>query len=292
MRIGIVGAENSHTAGIAKALNVEHVLPGIEVTHVWGETAEFAAKAAATGQIPNIVADYTEMIGKVDGVGIDHRDGKYHLAVARQFVEAGLPVFVDKPFCTDLAEGVEFARFAKAKGVPVTTFSTQTLQQSTRDFFAAAGQLGPLRSVVTAGPCDVDDVYGGVFFYAIHQVEPICVLLNSRPVQVTTTRLGVDGVATITFECGALATINCLQGWWGGGGFSALACGTDGIHFAPLASDPNTYLAGIKCFTEMFATRREPIAPAAYLQPIAVLQAMRESFATGRPADVPAVPEI
>ncbi len=47
MRIGIVGAENSHCAHIAKSLNVEGSLPGCEVTHVWGETPEFAAKAAA-----------------------------------------------------------------------------------------------------------------------------------------------------------------------------------------------------------------------------------------------------
>ena len=57
MRIGIIGAENSHTAAIGKTLNVDHEVPGFEVTHVWGETPEFAAKAAAEGAIPNIVAD-------------------------------------------------------------------------------------------------------------------------------------------------------------------------------------------------------------------------------------------
>ncbi len=43
MRIGIVGAENSHTVAIAKTLNVDNAVPGFEVTHVWGETPEFAA---------------------------------------------------------------------------------------------------------------------------------------------------------------------------------------------------------------------------------------------------------
>ena len=47
MKIGIVGAENSHTVAIAKVLNVENRLRGYKVTHVWGETAELARQAAA-----------------------------------------------------------------------------------------------------------------------------------------------------------------------------------------------------------------------------------------------------
>ena len=42
----------------------------------------------------------------------------------------------------------------------------------------------------------------------------------------------------------------------------------------------------------MFTTRRQPRTPKEYLTPIAVLQAMRESFATGKAVDVQPVPEI
>ena len=49
LNIGIVGAENSHTAAIAKVLNVEKRVRGVRVTHVWGETKAFAEKAAAAG---------------------------------------------------------------------------------------------------------------------------------------------------------------------------------------------------------------------------------------------------
>ena len=36
LTIGIVGAENSHTAAIAKVLNVEKRVRGVRVTHVVG----------------------------------------------------------------------------------------------------------------------------------------------------------------------------------------------------------------------------------------------------------------
>ena len=292
MKIGIIGAENSHCAGVAKSLNLDKLVPGFEVTHVWGETREFAEKAAEKGGIPNIADNQTDMIGQIEGLMIDHRDGKYHLAAARPFVEARLPVFVDKPFSTDLDEAIEFARFAKAKGAPVTTFSTITLQESMQAFFAAAKQVGEIRTLVMAGPCDVDDKYGGVFFYAIHQVEPICQILASRPVQVTTARHGVDGVATVTFESGAAAVMNLHKDWWVPSYFTGTAYGSESVHHAALPGDENPHLAGIKTFTTMFATRQEPRKPKDYLTPIAVLQAMRESFATGMAVDVKPVPEI
>jgi predicted dehydrogenase len=291
MHIGIVGSENSHTIAIAKTLNTEKAVPGFDVTHVWGETAELAQKAAQEGQIPNIVPDPPEMIGHVDAVLVDHRHGKYHLPAARPFVEAGVPVFVDKPFCTDLAEGVEFVRFARAKGVPITSYSVLSLQQSALKFAEEVAKLGRLRSLVTAGPVEIDSQYGGVFFYAIHQVDLICTLLDAAPQQVSTARHGDDGVATITFENGPVAVVSCLKDWWPAG-FVATAYGDGGVNHSPLPFDEKAYLAGIKRFCEMFTTGKEPASPISYLRPVAILEAMQKSFDTGKPVAAAPVPEL
>jgi predicted dehydrogenase len=291
MRIGIVGAENTHTAHIAKALNTDKDLPGFEVTHVWGETPEFAAKAAEEGGIPNIVPDYRDMIGAVDAIIVDQRHGKEHLPAARPFVEAGLPVFVDKPFCTDLREGVEFVRFARGKGVPITSFSVLSLQQSAVQFADDIEKLGRLRSLVTAGPADIESPYGGIFFYGIHQVDVIANLIPARPVEVATARHGEDAVAAITFESGPVVVVHCLKDWWPAG-FVATAYGEEGVHHTALASDEKMYLAGIRRFCGMFQTGREPAPPSTYLRPVAILQAMQQSLDTGRPAPIPPIPDL
>jgi predicted dehydrogenase len=291
MRIGIVGAENSHTVAIAKTLNIEKAVPGFEVTHVWGETPEFAAKASEDGQIPNVVADYQEMIGKVEAVLVDHRHGKYHLEAARPFVEAGMPVFVDKPFTTDLDEGVAFVRLAKAKGVPITSYSVLSLQQSSLGFAEEMKGIGALRSLVTAGPVDIDSPHGGVFFYGVHQVDLICNLVEAAPVSVSTVRKGDDGVATITFDSGAFAVVHCLKDAWGPG-FLATAYGSQKAVHQVLAFDEKMYLAGIKRFCRMFETGVEPAAPITYLRPVAVLAAMQKSFDTKRPARVKRIPKL
>jgi len=291
MRIGIVGAENSHCAHIAKSLNVRKSLPGCEVTHVWGETPEFAAKAAEEGNIPNIVGDPTDMIGHIDGAMFDHRDGKYHLPAARPFVEADVPCFIDKPFCTDIEEGIEFVRLARSKNVPITSFSTVPIQQCVLAFNQAAGKLGRLRAIVTAGPCDVQSQYGGVFFYGIHQVEMITKLLEAEPVSVTTARHGEDAVAVVTFKDGPIVTHQLLKEWWAAN-FTAAAYGDDGAHHTELPWDEDLYIAGIRLFTGMFESRREPFPPLAYLRPIAILQAIDLSLGTGSSVAVPPIPDL
>src|SRR3989339_1594578 len=64
IRIGIIGAENSHTIKFGKLFNIEKKFPGVEVKYVWGETEEFAKNAMLKGQIPNMVKDPLEMLGK------------------------------------------------------------------------------------------------------------------------------------------------------------------------------------------------------------------------------------
>ena len=73
LRIGIIGAENSHTIGFGKMFNIDKKFPEVSLTHVWGETDTFAQKAAEGGHIPNIVKDPSEMLGKIDALIVDHR---------------------------------------------------------------------------------------------------------------------------------------------------------------------------------------------------------------------------
>ena len=97
--IGIIGAENSHTRGFGKMFNLDKKFPGWEVKYVWGEKEEFALQAKTEAGIPNIVQDPAEMMGKIDALIVDHRHGDLHLDAALPFVKAGIPTFIDKPFC-------------------------------------------------------------------------------------------------------------------------------------------------------------------------------------------------
>ncbi|MCD6364909.1 MAG: Gfo/Idh/MocA family oxidoreductase, partial [Planctomycetes bacterium] len=171
MKIGIIGAENSHTAAIARTLNIDKAIKGFSVDYVWGETADFAKAAAKKGAIPHIVAKSTDMLGKIDAVIVDHRHARHHLKAALPFVKKGIPAFIDKPFCFDSAKGREFLKIAKKHRTPVTSYSVLPEQKSFKRFVAKLPELGTIVAGATYGPCDLRSKYGGVFFYGIHQVD-------------------------------------------------------------------------------------------------------------------------
>jgi len=130
IRIGIVGAENSHTVAIAKTLNIDKKVPGCRIASVWGESGKYAKDAAARGDIPQIVKNPEDMIGQIDAACVDHRHAKYHLPAVQPLLEAKIPLFVDKPFCYRVAEGKRFLALAKKLRVPVCSFSVLPKQAS------------------------------------------------------------------------------------------------------------------------------------------------------------------
>ncbi|MCB0634122.1 MAG: Gfo/Idh/MocA family oxidoreductase, partial [Lewinella sp.] len=133
IRIGIIGAENSHTRGFGKMFNIDKKFPGVSVEYVWGETEAFAKDAVERGGIPRMVKDPKEMLGKIDALIVDHRHGKFHLAAAEPFVKAGIPAFIDKPFCYRLDEGKAFLKMAREAGTPVTSYSSIAQSAATFD---------------------------------------------------------------------------------------------------------------------------------------------------------------
>jgi predicted dehydrogenase len=75
-----------------------------KITHAWTQDSESTKKLCAACRIPNGVADYREFLGKVDAVIVARDDFELHYEIARPFLEAGLPVFIDKPLSVDVAE--------------------------------------------------------------------------------------------------------------------------------------------------------------------------------------------
>lgn len=280
IRIGIIGAENSHTAAIAKTLNVDQQVPGFRVDCVWGETEAFAKDAAAKGQIPTIVAEPNAMLGQIDAVIVDHRHAQYHLPAVLPFLRAGLPCFVDKPFCYRSAEGAAFLTEARQRGVPVTSFSVLPHQASYRSFKAKLAELGPLKAASTYGPCDLDSPHGGIFFYGIHQVEFALIAFGYEVVAAQLTRHGDNGLGQLHYADGKVVALHLIKA--GAPGFFAHALGEKGAAEEKLAFDANPYLDGIKTFTAMFATKQEPVPHGQILKPVFVLEALERSLASGK----------
>jgi predicted dehydrogenase len=274
LRIGIIGAENSHTIGFGKMFNIDKKFPEAEVKYVWGETEEFARNAAEKGNIPHIVKDPEEMLGEIDALIVDHRHAQYHLKAATPFIKEGIPTFIDKPFCYRAAEGEEFLELARKHGTPVTSYSTIAHSASTFDIKEQAESMGKINQVVRSGPVEMDSKYGGIFFYGVHIVQPLMYMFGEDIERVRVTRNGQTGSANLVYKNGLFATLifkNISRGWET---FVETEDGLTELKSRVEESDPAI------CYTdmvEMFRTGKEPRSYASILNCVRVLEALEKS---------------
>jgi predicted dehydrogenase len=279
LRIGIVGAENSHSRRIAESVNLKKKLKGVRVEAIWGEKMAWAEDVAGATGIPTIVRKPEHLIGMVDAAIVDHRDGKYHLPAARPLLEARLPLFVDKPFCCSVAEGKRFLARARRLRVPVVSFGVVPLQKSFEGIRKKLRKIGALASVTTSGPADLCSKYSGVFFYGIHQIDMIVRAVGLDFTHARINRSGRGGTATMWYSDGLVATANLLAKR--GPGFHFCAVGEKGVVSELIAYDKDPYLTGITTFVKMFRGGKPLYDQREILAPIAVLEALQKSLKRG-----------
>ena len=287
IRIGIVGAENSHTVAISKTLNIDKKVPGCRVTHVWGEAARYAKDAQDRGQIPTIVEQPEDMIGQVDAACVDHRDAKYHLPAVWPLMEAGIPVFVDKPFCYRVSEGRRFLDRASELEVPVCSFSVLPRQESFSRLKEDIADMGRVVSVVTTGPCDVESEWGGVFFYGIHQVDMAVRLLDNDVTHAQVNLGEHNHTGTLYSSSGSVSTLNLFT--QGHSAFHVSVICEKGRVDRVIGYDENPYLGGTSAFCDMFKTGNTDETRESMLKPVAVLEALEKSIVQGEKIEVPSI---
>jgi predicted dehydrogenase len=278
IRIGIIGAENSHTIGYGQIFNRDRKFPGFEVVGVWGETDEFARNAAAKGHIPWIVKDPAEFMGRIDALIVDHRHAKYHLPAAWPFVEAGIPTFIDKPFCYRVSEGRKFLAMARSKGTPVTSFSTAARGEAMDDLKKQVSGLTGVQHIISSGPCDVDSIYGGVFFYGVHQVQRLMGIFGEDISRVRVSRHKKDASAILQFTSGRQANMIMSSGRTP---FELAILTDQGLQKleSRVKDDP---LTPYREMTQLFREGKEVRSHESLLQEVAVLEALERSVSSDR----------
>jgi predicted dehydrogenase len=277
IRIGIIGAENSHTVGYGKLFNIDKKFPGVEVLYVWGETEEFAKAAMEKGKIPNMVKDPKEMLGKIDALIVDHRHAKYHLEPAIPFVKSGIPTYIDKPFCYRVSEGKEFLSFARSVGTPVSSWSTSAYSDETLDIKKQLESFGKINHIISCGPVDIESQWGGVFFYGVHIVDQLLSYFGDDVIKVRVSKNGKNASADIAFGNGVLATLIFLNATYAFAAYAETKKGIIELKSRVKESDPP------KCYVDMvdmFRTRKEPRSHQSILYSVAVLEALEKSVTT------------
>jgi predicted dehydrogenase len=204
-----LGAHPAESVGIS----------GAKVTHVWTDDPAEAPLVAATALIPHLVQKPEDVIGHVDAVLISTDDGLDHVRRARPFVEAGLPVFVDKPLATSVDNLRTFIAWEKA-GARLLSSSGLRYAPELDPFLGGHAEVGPLRwaSSITAKTWER---------YGIHALEPVARLVGPGFVSVRLESAPGLEVAHLTHRSGTQVTIPVIYD--GGATFGTVhLCGQNG----------------------------------------------------------------
>jgi predicted dehydrogenase len=186
---------------------------------VWTDDPADAAQVAAVAKIANVAARAEDVIGQVDAVVIATDKGFEHVERARPFVEAGLPVFIDKPLCDNRADLEIFSRWI-AEGRPIISSSGMRYAKEFAPYHGATNEFGALRTVF-ATMAKKWETYG------IHALESIYPIVGPGFVSVRNTGSYARNVVHLKHSRGIDVVITTTADQIGGSGFITLA-GTEG----------------------------------------------------------------
>lgn len=110
---------------------------GFEIVKVWDEEPESARRFSETfGSRPQVCEAFTDLATGVDAVFIAdcNGSGSDHLRLAAPFLRKRVPLFIDKPFASRLADAQAIVDLAREYGTPMFNASILTYVPAA-DFF-------------------------------------------------------------------------------------------------------------------------------------------------------------
>lgn len=138
------------------------------VTHIWTQARQTSEHIAAASRIDYIVDEMTDLIGAVDAVILARDDGENHLRMAAPFIEAGIPILIDKPLTDNLEDLRQFIRHYEA-GKPIMSCSSMRYLDPIREIGTTLGRVLTAHALI------------GKYWrtYGIHIIEGVYAVMGS-----------------------------------------------------------------------------------------------------------------
>ena len=141
-----------------------------EVTHIWTQDQTISRHVAQATKIATINQRPEDMIGAIDALLLARDDAEHHYLHAKPFLEAGLPVYIDKPIAlsVDALESLYALQL-----YPGQIFTCSALRYSDECLLHDDDrkEIGQIRQVIAITPKSWEK-------YAVHIVEPVIGFLD------------------------------------------------------------------------------------------------------------------
>lgn len=240
-------------AGIPEYLNKQPKdtlgIPGAKVTHVWTDDSADAPKVAKASLVEHVVDKPEDVIGEVDAVIVATDRGFEHVERCRPFVEAGLPVFVDKPLVDNAADLAMFRAWV-AEGKPILSSSAMLYAKELMPYRVSTHELGAIR-FATSTTLKTWERYG------IHALSAIYPVMGPGFISARNTGGGERNIVHFKHACGADVLVVAIYDMMGGYGAVQL-CGTRGMVQLQCKDTYHAFKAQLVAFTDYLRTGERP----------------------------------
>ncbi len=224
-------------------------IPGARVTHVWTDDPADAPKVARAARIPHVVDRPESVIGQVDAVIVATDKGHEHVARCRPFIEAGLPVFVDKPM-TDNAADLRTLIDWERQGAALMSSSCMRYAKEFMPYRCSTHELGELRFASITTPKSWER-------YGIHALEGLYPILGPGFETVRNTGTPDRNVVHLTHRRGVDAVVIANTDMYGAFGLLQL-CGTAGHVQVAFGDTFFAFKSQLEAFVSYLRTGRRP----------------------------------
>lgn len=179
-------------------------LEGARVTHIWTQERALSQQVARASRIETVCERMEDMIGQVDAVLLARDDPENHVAMARPFIEARVPIFIDKPLAFSRCDLDWFCE-QHDEGRFIMSCSALRYSAGVQAARVELPSIGAVELVVAVGKKDLRK-------YAIHYLEGLFALLGD-PQPVTVRHLGSEGrdILRVEFATGTVAMVHVFM---------------------------------------------------------------------------------
>jgi len=173
-KIALIGVENSHAPAFAKLIrDKSEKYSDLEIIGVYSYDGAAARKMVEDGLAPMAADTPTYFLGNADAVINTARHGDAHYEYSMPYIKAGVPMFIDKPFCISSRNAAEMVAEAKKSGALLCGGSCLKFapEMAALKEEIASGVIGAVMSASMSAPVNMSNPYGNFYFYAGHLAQ-------------------------------------------------------------------------------------------------------------------------
>jgi predicted dehydrogenase len=292
LKIGIIGTDTSHAIIFTRLLNdvsePYHVSGGRVVAAYPGGSLDFPLSAdRVEGFMNRLQNEYgvqrassiEEVADCCDAILLLSADGRVHLEQFRLICSYGKPVFIDKPFALNSADGAEIFRLAGEQGLPIMSSSSLRYAEQLVKGLAQV-QRSDIQSATVSGPLAIEPTQSHYFWYGIHSIEMLYTIAGPGCKELSVTVTETEEIIQAVWQDGRIGAVHCKYDT--ATPFAAAIRIATEIADIQITADAKPYYASLlEQITVLFRTGRAPLDGAETLEIIRFIEAAEQSRLIG-----------